>query len=314
MSLLRQTASFAPATTGAAKGRQMRQPAYIWGIVMVATAGALWSLIGVVIKQLEDMDTWQVLFWRSAGMIPVLAGFILWRGGSLTRGLGPTAVAGALGLIAAFGGGILAIQSLPLANAVFLFSASPFLTALLGRLLLGERVRPLTWAAIAIAGLGIWRMIGGTAPGAGALTGHLAAIGSALGFAVFTVALRAGKGSEMLPTVILGALFSMAVSAAILGMQSAPLLAAPADIATALMMGAALLGLGMTLYTLGSRVVPAGELALLSQVEVMLAPVWGWLILAETPAPATLQGGALILGALLINALSGAHARRAQPA
>jgi drug/metabolite transporter (DMT)-like permease len=292
----------------------MRQPAYLWGVVMVATAGALWSLIGVVIKLLEDMDTWQVLFWRSAGMIPVLAAFVLWRNGSLTRGISPVVVSGALGLIAAFGGGILAIQSLPLANAVFLFSASPFLTALLGRVLLGEKVRPLTWAAIAIAGLGIWRMIGGSTFGAGALTGHLAALGSALGFAVFTVALRAGKGGEMLPTVILGAVFSMIVSAAILSMQSAPLLARPADIATALMMGAALLGLGMTLYTIGSRVVPAGELALLSQVEVMLAPIWGWLILSEMPAPATLQGGALILCALLLNALTGAHARRTQMA
>jgi drug/metabolite transporter, DME family len=292
----------------------MRQPAYISGVAMVAMAGALWSLIGVVIKLLDGMDTWQVLFWRSAGMIPILTAFVLWRNGSLTRGLGPLAVAGAFGLIAAFGGGILAIQSLPLANAVFLFSASPFLTALLGRVLLGERVRPLTWAAIAIAGLGIWRMIGGTTLGAGALTGHLAALGSALGFAVFTVALRAGKGGEMLPTVILGAVFSMIVSAGVLLMQGAPLMAPPADIATALMMGAALLGLGMTLYTIGSRVVPAGELALLSQVEVMLAPIWGWLILSEMPAPATLQGGALILGALLLNALTGAHARRTQTA
>jgi drug/metabolite transporter, DME family len=157
-------------------------------------------------------------------------------------------------------------------------------------------------------------MIGGTTLGAGAITGHLAALGSALGFAVFTVALRAGKGGEMLPTVILGAVFSMIVSAGVLQMQGAPLMAPPADIAAALMMGAALLGLGMTLYTIGSRVVPAGELALLSQVEVMLAPIWGWLILSEMPAPATLQGGALILGALLLNALTGAHARRTQTA
>jgi DME family drug/metabolite transporter len=292
----------------------MRQPGYAWGIAMVAGAGALWSLIGIVIKSLDGMETWQVLFWRSAGMVAVLALFLSWRGGNLLRGTGPAGFVGALGLIAAFGGGIAAIQSLPLANAVVLFSAAPFLTALIGRIVLGERVRPVTWAAIALATLGIWRMIDGATLGEGALAGQLAAIGSALGFAVFTVALRAGKGGEMLPTVLLGGILSMIAAAAVLSFRGLPLLAPPADMATAALMGAVLLGLGMTLYTTGSRIIPAGELALLSQVEVILAPVWAWLVFAETPAPTTLQGGAMILCAVLVNAITGAHARMARTA
>ena len=291
----------------------MRQPHYIWGIAMVGTAGALWSLIGIVIKYLDEMETWQLLFWRSAGMIPILALVVLWRGGRLLRGIGPAGVVGALGLIAAFGGGIAAIQSLPLANAVFLFSAAPLLTALIGRVVLGERVRPATWAAIALAALGIWRMIDGADLGQGALAGQIAALGSALGFAVFTVALRWGKGGEMLPTVILGGIFAMLAAALILTLRGAPILAPVQDMALAALMGAVLLALGMALYTTGSRVIPAGELALLSQLEVILAPVWAWLIFAETPTPATLQGGAMILAAILLNALTGARARMAQP-
>jgi DME family drug/metabolite transporter len=296
----------------------MRQPGYAWGIAMVAGAGALWSLIGIVIKSLDGMETWQVLFWRSAGMVAVLALFLVWRGGSLLRGTGPAGFVGALGLIAAFGGGIAAIQSLPLANAVVLFSAAPFLTALIGRIVLGERVRPVTWAAIVLATLGIWRMIAGATLDDGALAGQIAGqiagIGSALGFAVFTVALRAGKGGEMLPTVLLGGVFSMIAAAAVLSFRGLPLLVPPADMATAALMGAVLLGLGMTLYTTGSRIIPAGELALLSQVEVILAPIWAWLIFAETPAPTTLQGGAMILCAVLVNAVTGARARMARTA
>lgn len=291
----------------------MRQPHYIWGIAMVATAGALWSLIGIVIKYLDGMETWQLLFWRSVGMIPILALVVLWRGGRLLRGIGPAGVVGASGLIAAFGGGIAAIQSLPLANAVFLFSAAPLLTALIGRVVLGERVRPATWAAIALAALGIWRMIDGADLGQVALASQIAALGSALGFAVFTVALRWGKGGEMLPTVILGGIFAMLAAAFILTLRGAPILAPVPDMALAALMGAVLLALGMALYTTGSRVIPAGELALLSQLEVILAPVWAWLIFAETPAPATLQGGAMILAAILLNALTGARARMAQP-
>jgi drug/metabolite transporter (DMT)-like permease len=52
----------------------------------------------------------------------------------------------------------------------------------------------------------------------------------------------------------------------------------------------------MVLYTLGSRVVPAAELALLSNIEVMLAPLWVWLFLGETASANTFLGGAILLG------------------
>jgi drug/metabolite transporter (DMT)-like permease len=76
-------------------------------------------------------------------------------------------------------------------------------------------------------------------------------------------------------------------------------------------MGAVTLSGGMILYTLGSRVVPTAELVLLSNTEVMLAPFWGWLFLAETASAGTFLGGAILLAALLFNGLSGAR-RRAQ--
>lgn len=296
----------------------MPQSGYGAGVVMVALAGLLWSLIGIAIRMLDASDTWQVLFWRSLGMIPVILAFVWWRSGRaiLARlaGIGWTGVVGAAGLIGAFAGGIHAIQVLPLANAVFLFSASPFLTAIIGRVVLGERVRPATWAAITLAGLGIWRMIGRTDLTGGALAGNLSALGSALGFAVFTVALRWGKGGEMLPTVILGGVFSMVAAALIMIPQGQNMAPPVRDIVIILVMGALLLGLGMTLFTAGSRVVPAGEMALLAMVEVMLAPVWGWLVLGEVPTPVVLQGGALILGAILLNAGTGLGQRRAAAA
>lgn len=292
----------------------MQAGSYLGGVAMVVLAAVLWSTMGVAIRNLDDMSTWQVLFWRSLGMIPVLAAFVWWRAGpSLFRdllGIGVAGVLGAIGLVAAFGGAIFAIQRLPLANAVFLFSASPFLTALLSMIILREKVRLATWAAIALAGLGIWRMIGGTSLTDGAMIGNLAALGSAMGFSIFTVALRSGRGGEMLPTVILGGLFSMIAAMFILLAQSQPLVASAQDTTIALLMGAVILGLGMTLFTLGSRVVPAGELALLSLVEVMLAPVWGWLFLAEVPAPAVLQGGVLVLLAVIVNAVTGMRSRQ----
>ena len=62
---------------------------------------------------------------------------------------------------------------------------------------------------------------------------------------------------------------------------------------------------GMILYALGSRVVPAAELTLMSNTEVLLAPFWVWLILGETASTATFIGGTVVLTAILFNAFSG---------
>ena len=63
--------------------------------------------------------------------------------------------------------------------------------------------------------------------------------------------------------------------------------------------------MGLTLFTFGSRVVPAAELALLSMTEVLLGPFWVWLFLGEGASVYTLVGGAILLSAIAGNALSG---------
>jgi drug/metabolite transporter (DMT)-like permease len=216
---------------------------------------------------------------------------------------------GGLGLVLAFAGSIFAFQTTTVANAVFLFAASPFFAAVLGWLVLREPVRRATWIAIAIACLGILVMVREGLAG-GAIVGNLSALASALGFAAFTITLRWGKLDDMMPAVMLGGIFAVILGALVLARQGEPIWVPPRDIAVAMTMGAVLLATGMVLYTLGSRVVPAAELTLLSMVEVMLAPVWVWLFLNETATTGTFAGGAILLGAIAGNALSGARQRR----
>ena len=137
---------------------------YGTGMALVIAAGIVWSLQGLVFRQIDTAGTWAVLFWRSVGMIPVLTAFLVWRAGGRSplpaiRAVGLAGVLGGLGLVMAFGGAIFAIQATTVANAVFLFTASPFLTALIGRVVLGERVRPITWAAMGLAMAGIYVMV-----------------------------------------------------------------------------------------------------------------------------------------------------------
>ncbi len=69
-------------------------------------------------------------------------------------------------------------------------------------------------------------------------------------------------------------------------------------------MGVFQVGAGLAIYTIGSRVIPAAELALLSMTEVLLGPFWVWLFLGETASVYTLIGGVILLLAIAGNALT----------
>ncbi len=288
---------------------------YGTGMALVLAAGTLWSFQALIIRQIGDAGPWTILFWRSLAMLPVLLLFISWRSGGsplpAIRKAGIAGVLGGIGLIAAMGGAIAAFQWTTVANAAFLLAASPFLAALLGRAILGEAVAPRTWTAIAIALVGIFVMVReGLA--AGAWLGNLAALVSALGFAAFTVALRWRRTDDSLPSVVLGSLFSIIAGAIIASRLGQPLAVSTLDLLWCVLMGVVTLSGGMILYTLGSKVVPSAELALLSNTEVMLAPFWVWLLMGETASTGTFVGGTILLAAILFNALAGA--RRTAPA
>jgi drug/metabolite transporter (DMT)-like permease len=285
---------------------------YGQGVALVLAAGALWSLMALMLRQIEAASVWQILFWRSLGVVPVLLAFVCWTSGGrpLTqiRRVGLAGTVGALGLVFAFAGAIYAIQSTTVANAVFLFTASPLVAALLGWIILGERVGPWTWAAIGLAIVGMYLMVREGLE-IGAMQGNIAALLSAAGFGAFSVALRWGKVGDMLPVSMLGAAFSVVVAGLVLTLQGEGIGVSAWDAGVSQVMGMGVLALGMVAYTLGSRVIPAAQLTLLSMVEVLLAPLWVFLFLGETASPATFVGGGVLLTAVALNAVMGAQRR-----
>ena len=288
---------------------------YGQAVALVLTAGSLWSLMGLGLRQIEAATVWQILFWRSVGMVPVLLAFIWWTSNGrplqAIRQIGLAGAIGGFGLVFAFAGAIYAIQTTTIANAVFLFTASPFVAAVLGWIVLGERVRPWTWAAIGLAVFGMYLMVReGLA--IGALAGNVAALLSAAGFGAFSVCLRWGKVGQMLPVSMLGGVFSVIVAAAILITRGEPIVVSGWDMGVSLTIGAAILALGMVMFTLGSKVIPAAELTLLSLIEVLLAPIWVFLFLGETASAGTFVGGGVLLAAVCLNAIMGAHKQLAE--
>ncbi len=281
---------------------------YLVGVVLVLMSGVFWSSMGLGIRLIEQANVWQILFYRSIALACFLFCIITLRSGfrplAAIRSAGIAGAIGGVGLVFAFAGGIYAIQTTTVANAMFLFAAAPFLAAVAGWVILREQVRHATWVAMLFAIIGIAIMvINGFA--AGKLVGNLSALLSATGFAVFTIALRWGKLEDMLPAVFLAGIFAIITGALVCEFNGYGFALPRNDIVISVSMGVFQVGMGLVIYTIGSRVVPAAELALLSMTEVLLGPVWVWIFIGETTSFYTLLGGAVLMLAIAGNALSG---------
>ncbi|MEM9063550.1 MAG: DMT family transporter [Pseudomonadota bacterium] len=286
--------------------------AYRRGVLLILAAGICWSLMGIGIRLMEAATAWQILFYRSialaAFLFCVISVLSAGRPLAVIAAAGIGGMIGGLALVGAFSGAVVAIQMTTVANAMFLFAAAPFLSAILGLVILGEAVRPGTWAAMAVATVGIVIMVWDGISG-GQWLGNVLALGSALAFAVFTIVLRYWKGGDMMPAVMWGGIFTALIAGAACLITGQGFAITGHDLVLAGVLGVIQVGLGLVLCTIGARTVPAAEVALLTLSEVVLGPLWVALILSEIPSTPTLIGGVILLAALALNALSGMRRR-----
>ena len=205
-----------------------------------------------------------------------------------------------LALVVSYVAGIFSLQNTSVANTLLLFSTAPFMTAILARIFLGETVRLQTFIAIAIALAGVLVMVVGDTR-TSTMLGDLAALAAALGFAVFTIFLRRGRSSDMMPSVLLSGLLGIPIMAFICFQTGQTLTIALNDYMITTLLGVFQMGMGLLLFTLGSRVLPAAKLTLLSLSEVFFAPLWVWIFLGEEVSGQTLMGGGVLVLAIVWN-------------
>jgi drug/metabolite transporter (DMT)-like permease len=123
----------------------------------------------------------------------------------------------------------------------------------------------------------------------------------AVSFAVSIVISRHRKDVSMAPATCLAQLL-LVVAFLPFGTPAA----VPGDDLLALAaLGAGQIGLGLVLLTLGARLIPAAQVALITLLEVVLGPLWVWLAVGEAPTVATLIGGAIVVVAVVIQAVGG---------
>lgn len=186
-----------------------------------------------------------------------------------------------------------ALNHASVASVLFLQALAPILAAGLGTLL-GDPVERRTWLAMVVAVAGVAVMVGG--PGSPGALGLVLSFVMALSFAAALVATRHHREVSMAPATCLSQLLVLVCAAPF----ASPSTVGGRDLVLLATLGVAQIGLGFVLLTIGARLIPAGEVALITLLEIVLGPLWVWLVLAEQPSTATLVGGAVVLGAVLL--------------
>ena len=77
----------------------------------------------------------------------------------------------------------------------------------------------------------------------------------------------------------------------------------PQDLALLAGLGVTQIGLGLIFLSIGARLIPAAEVGVITLLEIVLGPLWVWLALGEQPSATTLIGGAIVLAAVVIEAV-----------
>jgi len=277
---------------------------------MVA-ATLMWSIAGVVSRHLEAARSFEVTFWRSAFNALALLVLLSWLRGptvllqSLKNGGRALWVSGLCWCVM-FTAFMVALTLTTVANVLVTMSIGPLLTALLARGLLGHKLAPRTWGAIALAGIGIAWMYGHevSAGDPRHLLGTVVALAVPVAAAINWTLLQHlksqdGGGADMLPAVLLGALLSAALTLPL----AWPLAASAQDMGLLALLGVVQLAIPCLMAVAVARVLSAPEISLPGLLEVVFGVAWAWLGAGEAPSTAVLGGGLLVLAALAGNEL-----------
>ncbi|WP_119272612.1 DMT family transporter [Taklimakanibacter deserti] len=263
------------------------------GWILVSLSAVAWSTAGFFTR-LIDEDVWTILFWR--GVFGGLAFLVMTAVHHRGKVIAAYASLGGMGLLLALncGLGMIAfIGSLMLttvADVYVIYATVPFVTAGVAWLILREKASWSVLAASLLAVVGVVVMLTGARYG-GSLLGQFVAFLMTLTMALMAVILRWKRDIPIMPALGLSAW----ITAIVAFWFSDPFDVSSFDLAMLALFGVTQSALGLVLFSLGSRMIPAAEATLLTALDVPLAPFWVWLVFGEVPSPYTLAGGIIVL-------------------
>ena len=278
------------------------------GRLYVALAAVAWSTAGLFQRELSAGVGTQLAgraFFAVLGLLAFVA--IAERGALLRafRAIGHSGLVVAALMAVSSGAFIVALNHTTVANVLFMQALAPVLAAALGTFV-GEPVARRTWVAMTVAVLGVGLMVGG--PDHPSLAGVSVSLLMSVSFAAVIVITRHRREVSMAPATCLSQLLVLLFAAPF----AHPGEVGGRDLALLAGLGITQIGLGLIFLSLGARLIPAAEVALITLLEIVLGPLWVWIALSEQPGAATLTGGAIVLAAVLIQ-VRGAPAEPALP-
>ena len=270
------------------------------GQLLVAFAAILWSTAGVMQRELSLGVGTQLAFRALFAMLALFVFTVVANRGAVVapfRAIGYPGIALAASMAAASGLFIAALNHSTVAHVLFVQASSPMMAALIALVFLGERVSRRALVAMLVALAGVAVMVGN--PESYSLMGDGFAVLMALSFAISIVITRQRKDISMLPATCLAQLLVLVVAAPF---ASTAGITRP-DLGLLIAMGVLQMGFGLALFASGARLIPAAEVALITLLEVVLGPLWVLISIHERPDAATLVGGAIVIAAVVVQAL-----------
>jgi DME family drug/metabolite transporter len=280
-------------------------------IPVVLFAGLIWSFGPLVVRHMSDphLVPWQYIFARGLTIFIVLNLYLFFEEGKKFYKnyfkIGISGLIGGIGLGIAMITFIYSITNTSAAITLLCLAAMPFFTALLGFLFLKEKISLNVWAAIIIATIGIMIIASGNVE-KNPLLGLIFGMTSSIGFSVFSVTLRWRKETPKFTTVAVAGFFCIIVSTIFILSNGLNFLSSSYNGGMFSLHGT-LVCMGLILYSIGSKAIPAAELTLLSLTEVIGGIFWVWLPLFginEIPSTNTIIGGFFIFMSIIYYSLT----------
>ena len=265
----------------------------IFGAICLLAAGFFLSFGGLLIRLIEDASTMQVTSYRSVTFSLMALLYIVIKFKSRTRqafinigssGLLLALIVGTSNIFFVYG-----MSNTTVTNAVFLMSTGPLWAALASYFFLKKIVGLKTIIAITGSMIGIAVMFSQGLQSSNYL-GNIIILGVPICFAFQLTLINKRSDIDYMPSTFLAGIFVVLVGFLTITDHSI----STRDLSIILFMGAFQVGLGFVLITIGSRYIPPHRAALYILLEPVLAPIWAWVGVGETPQIIELIGGLIV--------------------
>ena len=267
-------------------------------VPVVLFAGLIWSFGPLAVRYMDEphLIPWQYIFGRGLTIFILLNLYLYFEEGKEFYKnyfkMGASGLVGGSGLGVAMICFMFSITNTSAAITLLCLAAMPFFTALLAFLFLKEKISLNVWVSILIATSGIGIMATGNNTET-SLIGFVFGITSSVGFSVFSVSLRWRKETPKFTTTAFAGFFCV-IFASIMILSNDLAFFSSSYNSSLFSLHGTLVCLGLILYSIGSKAIPAAELTLLSLTEVIGGIFWVWLPMFginEIPTTNTIIGG-----------------------